>query len=440
MLFLGRLHHLTQAEIDAFLSQYDMSATHTLDDSVGILIESSMIHPDEEEISYKAYKKKIPSFTLAQFEAFYAQNISSQSLLMALKLSDDQDRIIRTLKNEAIDDELYLKVLKLYDWGNEGIYDNDQNRDVTLTFIKRFFKVDHFLDPATIYSPITLTTILSQTSNPLLLETALSLPNYHFKVSRHAHKRPQNIRQIVALNPHTPTQTLERLLNYNDPQIDYFLAQNPAIDSSLQATLFARAPKETRQMLAQNPALSDALFEKLLDDPDTAPTLLAFATIDADRFALAKESEAFFQIAQNETIAPFESELLAQNDPKIDLLLASNPAISTSSLQTLYERDPEALSEALCQNPNLPSPILIQYESLNDPNLTPHIAQNPATPSDILTRLFHQNDFEIHRALALNPTTPIEILQQLQLDNRLMTYLSKNRTFTDKILNNLGIG
>ncbi len=417
-----------------------MSATNTLDDSVGILIESSMIHPNEEEISYEAYKKKIPSFTLSQFEAFYAQNISPQSLLMALKLSNDQDRIIRTLKNEAIDDELYLKVLKLYDWGNEGIYDNDQNRDVTLTFIKRFFKVDHFLDPATIYSPITLTTILSQSNDPLLLETALSLPNYTFKVSRQAHKRPNNIRQLVAHNPHTPRQSLERLFNYNDPQIDYFLAQNPAIETSLQERLFVRSSDETRQMLAQNPSLSDPLFEKLLNDPTTAPILLAFAKMDKNRFALAQKSETFFQIAQNETIAPFENTLLEICDPRIDQLLASNPVITAQTLQKLYEKNPDTLAEALCQNPHLPTSILTHYATLNDPQLLPHIAQNPSTPSEILERLFQTDDFEIHRALALNPSTPIKILQQLQLDNRLMTYLSKNRTFTDKILNNLGIG
>ncbi len=433
------MKNLTIEEIEPFLEEFNLKITKVLDESVKAVIESTMIHPLEEEVSYEAYKKGIKSFKLEEFEAFYTKNISPNSLLMSLKLSNNQDKIVRTLKNESLEDSLYLKVLKLYDWMGEGIYDNDENRDVTLTFIKRFFKVDHFLDPATIYSPITFANIISDSKNPDLLDTVLSLPNYEFKVSKSEFKRAKNIRELVANNPHANEQTLKRLLNLMSEDIDYFLAQNPSITPQMQKDIFQRAKKENLTMLSINENLSDEIFEKLLKDDEIAPTLLAFAKIDRKRYSLAKNEPHFFNIAQNETIEEFIDDLIDINDEKIDFLLASNPITPTTTLKLLYDRHKEKIASPISSNPNLSNELIQKLYLLQQKEVDLNLAQNRSTPKEILEEYFKRQDHDLNLSLALNSSTPLALLQQLQLDNRMMNNLSKNETFTKNILNGLGI-
>ncbi len=401
-----------------------------------IVLESTMLHPDEEDISYEVYKRKIPSFSLAEFEKFYAKNIKPNSLLMSLKLSNNQEKIKRALQNESFNDELYLKIFKLYDWGEDGVYDSDENRDVTLSFIKRFFRVDHFLDPATIYSPITLAKIITESQNSELLDALLYMPNYEFKVSKNT-TAPKNIRELVALNRYTSLQTLKKLLNYKDRQIDLFLALNPSLSKEMQKELYTRGDKSIKEALSQNENLDDELFFLLLDD-ETSDVLLSFAKINQERFEAAKGSRGFHFIAQNKSISEFADELFSLKSEKIDKLLAMNQAIDSILATKLYQRN-KNLAPFLAKNPKISKELAQELYELKIEEVDRSLASNPSTPLTILEALYSRDEYELNKELALNESMPIELLQQLQLDSRLMNNLSKNRTFTDKLLNNLGI-
>ena len=58
---------------------------------------------------------------------------------------------------------------------------------------------------------------------------------------------------------------------------------------------------------------------------------------------------------------------------------------------------------------------------------------------EILIGYFNQADEGLNRALASNESMPIAYLQQFQLDSSLMNILSNNETFTENLLNGLGI-
>ncbi len=440
VLFLGRLKHFTQEEVEIFLKQYHLAFSKEYHDDVAVVIESTMLNPLEEELSYTVYKEKIPTFRLDVFETLYAQKISPNSLLMSLKLSNDQERLIRLLKNEAFEKTLYLKLFKLYDWKGEGVHESDANRDVTTTFVKRFYNPDQFMDPAMIYSPITLMSIVAESEDPEVLDAFLSFPHYQIKVSKSDVKRPKTLKEIVALNPHASEDTLRQLSHLKQQDIDYFLAQNDHLPAILQEQIYNRANKDIKLMLAQNENLSDILFKQLLEEEaQIVQRLLVYQRIDQQRFDQACQSSEVALLGANETIAQMIPQLLEIDDILLHRHLAANPAVDSESLKQIYTQYEEKVTADLCSNPNLDPEMIKTFAAQKERAWELSLAANPATPTELLIAYFNQNDEELNLALASNEALPISYLQQFQLDPTLMNRLSKNRTFTENILNGLGI-
>ncbi len=437
ILFLGRLKNFTVDEVKVFLKQYDANYTEEFDEDVAVVVESSMMNPSEEEISYAVYKAKISTFRLDEFEKLYAHNVTEDSLLMSLKLSNDQQRIIRLLKNEAFDKTLYLKLFKLYDWQGEGVHESDENRDVTTTFVKRFYNPEQFMDPAMIYSPVTLMTIVAECEDSEVLEAMLHFPHYEIKVSKNE-RRPKTLKEIIALNPYANEKTITQLSRLKNREIDYFLVQNDALSEKLQEEIYVRADYDTKRMLALNENLSDKLFEKLLsEDDEIVGALLVFAKIDKQRLDLVRHHQHFAWIGDGEGIAEVLEELLSIKDVALQKRLAANPQVPSNALEIIYKQYKEEVEEALCHNPNTPIIMIETFAKSGKYDLI--LAANPTTPQSILIDYFNREEEALNRALASNESLPIEYLQQLQLDSTLMNILANNKAFTKKILNNLGI-
>jgi hypothetical protein len=131
------------------------------------------------------------------------------------------------------------------------------------------------------------------------------------------------------------------------------------------------------------------------------------------------------------------SSLLEIDDESLQYNLAENPLLKSAQLEKIYAKYGDKVIEALCANPNTPAIMIETFSKLG--RYDTRIAANPNTPTEILIAYFNQEDDGLNKALASNPSMPIEYLQQFQLDNTLMSTLSNNKTFTEKILNNLGI-
>jgi len=253
VLFLGRVTNFTAEEISNFLEAQGMKYADKYEEQeVAIVVLSTMMTPLEEQHSYTLYNAKIPEFRLAQFEEFYTKHIKPNTLMMSLKLSNDQERLKRLLKNSSFGDEVYLKLFKMYDWGADGVYDNDANRDTTITFVDRFYKPDGFRDPAMVYSPITLSNIARDAKKPAILDAMLTMPNHEIKQSRKEDLRPKNLRELVALNPMISRENIRYLLSFNDSRINSFLACNDAINLKEQEYIYRQANEVTKIMLTQN--------------------------------------------------------------------------------------------------------------------------------------------------------------------------------------------
>ncbi len=444
ILFLGRVQNFTVAEIQLFLDQFEMKYIEEADSDVAIMIESSMMTPIEEDIAYDLYRGGLSSFKLREFEKFYALKIKPNSLLMSLKLSNDQERLKRLLKNESFEDDLFLKLFKLYDWVGEGVYDNDDNRDMTISFVKRFYRPDSFMDPAIIYSPVTLSSVISNSKDNQLLDVVLSMPNYSFLSTKNEQKRANNLRELVACNRYLSIDSMKKLLSFRDSSIDYFLASNISLKGDMQDEIYQRADDDIKMMLSQNIALSEKLFDNLLDESDIVlQNLFAFQIITVEKLekivARKFSDEIFSIVGENSSIEDIIPKLLDLNIELLVMRLASNHVVKENFLDEIYKRNGDTVLLPLCMNPNLSISLIKDFFEKSDYEVDILLSANPSTPKEILVQLFDRSDREINQALASNESLELYYLQQLQLDSSLLNILSKNSAFTKNILNNLGI-
>jgi len=438
VLFLGRVTNFTAEELTNFLESQGMSyADKYTEQEIALVVLSTMMTPREDEISYQLYDAKIPEVRLAQFEEFYTKHIKPNTLMMSLKLSNDQDRVKRLLKNEAFSDEVYLKLFKMYNWGDEDVYENDENRDVTITFVTRFFRPDGFRDPAMIYSPITLSSIARDTDEPTVLEAMLTMPNYEMKQSRREDLRPKNIRELVALNDKISSESIRYLLSFSDSRINSFLACNSAIGLKEQEYIYSKSDNITKMMLTQNSSLDDKLFRELLgSDSEVVKSLLSFQEIDDNRVEMilsAKLSdEILAYMGDNQNISTVINGLIGLNR-KLDYQLASNSLLRSDYLNEFYYRYKEDFMLPLSLNSNLSTKLLTEFYRSSDIEVIKNLASNPSTPKEILTELCERNEHELNRYLALNPSVDLFYLEIFALDSNLMLLMKKNQTYLDSI-------
>ena len=434
VLFLGRVTNFTPQELTNFLEEQGMSyADKYTGQELALTILSTMMTPLEEEVSYELYDAKVPEVRLAQFEAFYTTHIKPNTLMMSMKLSNDQERLKRLLKNSAFSDEVYLKLFKVYDWRGEGVYENDDNRDVTITFVERFYQPDGFRDPAMVYSPITLSNIARDAKTPEIIDAMLSMPNHEIKQSRKEDLRPKNLREIVALNPNISYESIRYLLSFNDDRINSFLACNRAIRVDAQELIFKKSNSITKLMLTQNDSLDDNIFLKLLkENEEIISSLLTFQKISDVRLKAILEANLAESIlallGENQQIEEVIEQLIGLNK-SLDRKLATNRKLSTEQLNLLYKSYGDEFMLELSLNPQLDPKLLEKFYAENDENLTVNIASNPSTPQTILDELSQKNIHKFNRALATNPSTKLIYLEQFALDSELIVLMSQNPSY-----------
>ncbi len=434
VLFLGRVTNFTPQELTNFLEEQGMTyADKYTGQELALTVLSTMMTPLEDDVSYELYDAKVPEVRLAQFEEFYTTHIKPNTLMMSMKLSNDQERLKRLLKNSAFSDEVYLKLFKMYDWASVGVYENDDNRDVTITFVERFYKPDGFRDPAMVYSPITLSNIARDAKTPEIIDAMLSMPNHEIKQSRKEDLRPKNLREIVALNPNISHESIRYLLSFNDNRINSFLACNSAIRVDAQELIFKNSNSVTKLMLTQNDALDDDIFLELLkEDEEIISSLLTFQNITYVRLKAILEANLaesiLARLGENQQIEEVIEQLIGLNK-SLDRKLATNRKLSTEQLNLLHKNYGDTLMLELSLNPQLDPKILEKFYAKNDENLTVNIASNPSTPQSILDELSQKNIHKFNRALATNPSTKLIYLEQFALDSELIVLMSQNPSY-----------
>ena len=427
LLLLGKSRALAQDEFEAQLQQHNITLTRDYDEHVAVIAEGRLMNPIEQELHDELYANRAaPIVSVDEVEKLLCRAIDGERLLMSLKLGNDQERLLGFLQNRLIDDTLFLRLFKLFNWHGEGLFENDENRDATAALIERFYENierNHNVQ----YANTGLMHLLNQSDNPELVETIATLEPLQFALKKGCDNSTYKILLAIASHCASSKTVLKQFVKYGDTPLRTLVAQRGDIDAQMQQKLYALDESEVTAALAQNPLLSSELSVLLLQDEAYRDTVARSIMLDETRFA--QISEASVQaVAANETLtAAMQLELFEHADDDTLIVLAANAALDGDLAKMLYEKKNTAAHCALAANSATPSALLeLLYEEVSCHEA---LAKNEQTPADVLQRLGSSSDIAVLTALAKNPATPVELLYQLQLDKRLERYVMGNEGF-----------
>ncbi len=429
LLLLGKEQIFNQKEIARFLKRFKITPVKYLEEGVAGVIENHRLNPVEEDISNEAYEQKLPIYKLSAFEQLLSEEIDDDALLMAIKLGNDQERVVRLLGNEHLSDALFVRLLKLYTFHTEE-EDNRQDRDVIMFTLRRYIDIKPNEEDL-LYSYLTLRRLATEATDPELLQALLNFPNFEFLIRG---REKITLQETIARNPYIDEETVRKLLSTRKIAVARALAGNSVIGNEIQKHLLSQNDEAIDKALAVNNTIDESMFDALLTrGNETVSLLLVHQPIDTSRFKKVQEAniadEYLALIGANEMLQPDVIEILAAiENQMLWQMLGGNRTIPGEVLSALYEKGGREVHLALAKNPATPEAIL---ESLytcaeDDTQMLAALAHNPSLPETKLRELFERDSFEINRGLATNAALPHELLDVLKIDTRLQNELAQN--------------
>ena len=365
ILLFGKSRAFSSDEFASQLKFHKIGLSNEFGDDVALVVEGKMMTPYEQNISdelYEKHSRDIEFISIDVLERELAKHIDANTLLMSLKLSRDKERLKSFLKNSMISDELFFKLLKMYSWGGEDFFENDDNRDVSAAIILRFYQNierNHNVQ----YATTGFMHLISQTTNPELLYAILSL-------------------EPIRLNPN----------------IQVAIAANIWCDDRMQELLCKTNDPDVLEALSQNRNLKRELIEEFLKDEKLGRNVAKSINLTDELFELFKTNKIGLALNESLTLA-MQKELLDYNDDEISYALALNGGIDEEIVHQLLESKNEEIISALYENPKMPAAIL--EEAYRNNQHCQEIAKNENTPVEILYQL--QLDSKYARSVMENP-------------------------------------
>jgi hypothetical protein len=393
LLLFGKTRVLEMVEFQTLLALHTITITQKIEVSTALVIEGRMVNPLEQNQLDEIYaKKNIPIVSIEAIEEWLCSSIEPNRLLMSLKLSRNIQRLVAFIKNPYITNELFFKLLSLYDWHNEGLFDNDSNRDVTAALIGRFYQ-DLQRNHNVQYAMSGLAHLVEQYGTSELITAISQLQPIKKEIQQPNDASLNGVLDAIALHSDTPDTILKNLINTRSHLI---ACREPL---SLEQELLARNDSTINAILAQNITLSQSGAQHL---EQSHPKLIAsFFPLDDVRFERLLHNYAT-SLASNVSLTPsMQTTLMEINDESVFCALAQNKALLMQHLETLF-----ALQCCTVQ-----------------------LASNTSLPPQELEALYQSSNTEVLKALASNTSTPVEILYQLSLDQRYERGVKTNPTF-----------
>ena len=430
-LFLGRETLFTADEIKRFLKKYHITYTNTYTDSVVVSIEHASLNPVEEDISNTVYDLAVPSFSLVEFETVMSEFINDDELLMGIKLSNDQNRIFRLLGNPHLSENLFLKLLSMYEWKVEE-EDNREDRDTIMYTLKRYIDIKPN-EADLLYSYLTLRRLAMEATNPKLLLVLIGFQNFEFLIRG---KEKVTLREVIARNENLDKNLIKKLIGLRDKKVDVALAGNKTVGIDDLVYLLDKDRHDIYVALAFNTMISTEIFNRLLEkDTKVIQGLLFSQLIDSIRLQTIQKKVTDVAIlatlgANTALEKNVIKTLLRYNDEALVCNLAENESLTSENLEMIYSKNIEESFSYLAVNPSSPIWLLESlYQSYDTQVVRCALAHNKSTPEAILRALFDRNDFEIYQHMASNASLPLELLDILKVDTRLQNELAKNDIF-----------
>lgn len=393
ILLLGKPRALNLEEFQTLLKLHDITLSLKYDKNVALVIEGRLMNPLQQDESAHLYELGVvPIVAIEGVEQWLCGSIEPNRLLMSLKLSRDQERLVDFIQNRYISDELFFKLLKLYDWQGEGLFDNDTNRNVTAALISRFYQ-DIERNHNVQYAMSGLAHLIQKYGTTQLIDAISELSPIVKEFKHPSDRTLAGVLDAMALHPQTHEKILHQLMGERSE----LLARR--VPLALERDLLALKNERINQLLACNESLSGEGADTL---ETTHPKYIA------QSFPLTEDR--------------FERLLRSYS---VDL--ASNPTLTVSMQQTLMELDEVGVNTALASNASIDSRLLATlYES---GRYNTQIAGNRAVTAQQCEALWMSNDPAVLNALAANVSTPVEILYQLALDSRYERSVKTNAAF-----------
>lgn len=427
ILLFGKPRAFNQEEFSYQIQECNITLVSKYDEDVAFIAEGRLITPYEQNDFDALYEAGLKEkfITIDELENLLITNIDEDALLMSLKLSHDKERLFAYIKNSQINDTLFLKLIKLYDWQNEGFFDNDENRDVTAALISRFYtniERNHNVQ----YATLGLMHLVEQSNNRDLIEVIAGLEPLKKGLSN------QSLYAIllsISKNKNTPDVVLKMLLKNGSLEIRKIIALRKNLDKNLQNMLFSLDDVTINEALCENADLDIALVEKLHEKyPES---IAEHIRLDNALFGMFLQKSAS-ALAKNITLTcKMQEELLALDSKEIIVTLCDNKNLCEEVAQMILSLGNDEINISLFSNPRVKEQTLREAYLKEKNHLS--LAQNQKTPVDILEKLISSKEIEVLKALCTNSSTPVELLYELRLDQRLDRLVSENKTFGNHI-------
>ena len=440
--FSGRGEKIEKDELVKYFIQNGSEIVENIDDA-DMIIQGYMTPVYLEDKFYALSKDGIEIITIEEIEKEFSTNLDIDSILIAIKISKDKQRVISLLKNRYFNNEIFVKILKYYDWENIGLYDNDDNRDISTHITSRFCSLtqsNHNIQ----HAPIGIYYTALETTNSKLLEVIYNMPYFEISDKNSKANQPLTLKEVVALNPNTPKTVLIQILKQNNIEELKFLALNNSINKLIKDKLFSLNHKEILKNLIISNNIEIENINKIMEDIELKIVLLKNIELTNDIFEKLLSSKLndieYIHLSSNLSLKENQIDFLFdKNIDSININLLKNKNCPIDKIESFLSLNDKIFNITIAHNENLNNNSFEVLEKLNDFDVDITLSINSSTPKSILINLHKKNNHNINLELSQNKNTPINILMQLQVDNRYTTYVSNNDTYKEFSRNSLGI-
>ena len=438
--FSGKGDQLSYDELEKFLLQNDVEFVPTIEQSE-LIIEGGLTPLHIEDKIFKATQNGAIKVTIIEFEKFYSNEFKLNSTLMAAKLTKDNDRLVKLLQNKYFSDEVFIKILKQYDFKNIPLYDNDESRDVCRAIVNRFCTLvnrNHNIQ----YAPIGIYYTALETFNSDLLDIIYNMPKYSISDRTAKDDQPLSLKEVVALNPNSSQAIQMQILINNDLNELIFLARNNNINNNIKNELKNKNISDITIALLQNQNYLLDDINEVLEDKNIKKEFLKNYELRDDIFntlmKLSLDDIDIIYLSSNIYLSSKMIDILVgKNIENSVIALLKHNNISLDIVNKYLSKNDKIYNIAIAHNIKLNQEQYKELFNLNDLDIHISLASNEALEDKLLRQLYDLNDRMVHKTLCLNISSPINVLMQLQLDNELKLLVKENITyqkFAEKML------
>ncbi len=426
ILLLGKTRALNPEEFEKLLGIYNITCKAEVDDTVVLIIEGRMMSPYHQNEQEQLHQEGYAFETIDHLEKALCRSINPDTLMMSLKLSNNQKRLQSFIQNPYIEDSFFLKLITLYDWKGESFFDTNENRDVTAALIRRFYK-DIERNHNVEYANTGLAHLLTQTTDSDLVALIASLEPLQNAMKKGSDSATHKILQRIALHPFSSDTVLEKMMRYGNSALLMLIASREPLSKRIQEKLMLSKDDSILEVLSCNASLEREYVNVLLQEEAYQENILLHVSLDTIIFEQYKQSHPLL-LAENQSLhVSMMEELFTTQNKEVIYALASNISLSLGILEKMIALNDDALLQILIENPQLSQEQLHVF--MDNSALHVSLASNENCDASLLEALSHSKNSEVILALAKNPSTPVDILFQLQLDARYERAVHENPSF-----------